>query len=182
MKAIDSELPYLFAKSSANENRSAFPFPVPKYVGISEHPVVHFPGKRIRDPWGDPTNPVKIQWHPFRNFEKTIDIGAMICYHTDLHQTRKTGKGGDGKGPEEGRGFPPGGEISEGRGKEGGKGLGKGPGRGFEKEAPESHGIAPANVLYTTASYASILLWFAVLTAAVHGKGSFSRRNQADRQ
>ena len=108
---------------------------------------------------------------------KTMDIGAMICYHTDLHQTRRTEKG-----PEEGRGFPPGGEISEGRGKEGGKGLGKGPGRGFEKEAPESHGIAPANLLYTTASYASILLWFAVLTAAVHGKGSFSRRNQADRQ
>ena len=106
-----------------------------------------------------------------------MDIGAMICYHTDLHQTRRTGKG-----PEEGRGFPPGGEISEGRGKEGGKGLGKGPGRGFEKEAPESHGIAPANLLYTTASYASILLWFAVLTDAVHGKVSFSRRNQADRQ
>ena len=50
-----------------------------------------------------------------------------------------------------------------GKGPGGGKGLGPGKGGG-----PEGlHAVAPANVLRTVASYASFLLWFAVLTAAI---------------
>ena len=55
----------------------------------------------------------------------------------------------------------PGGGIWEGKDPGGGKGLGKGPGQ----EGP--HAVSPANVLQTAATYASILLWFAIVTAAL---------------
>ena len=79
---------------------------------------------------------------------------------------------------EEGHDFLPGMEMGEGHGKGGGKGLGRGPGKGMGKGAQQLHDISPANVLHTAVSYASILLWFAVLTAAVQGMIRHRKRKQ----
>ena len=59
----------------------------------------------------------------------------------------------------------PGGGSWEGKGPGGGKGLGKGLGKGQGQEG--LHPVSPANVLQTAATYASILLWFAIVTAAL---------------
>ncbi|MGM9590183.1 MAG: hypothetical protein ACI4EG_07400 [Fusicatenibacter sp.] len=50
------------------------------------------------------------------------------------------------------------------------------------KGAQQPHDISLANVLHTAAPYASILLWFAVLTAAVQGRVSRKRRKQEQSQ
>lgn len=74
---------------------------------------------------------------------------------------------------EEGHELPINGEAPEDlHGEEGvkGKGLGKGPGKGLGKGREEIHVVSPAAVFHTAASYASILLVFAVATAAVRGK------------
>ena len=60
-----------------------------------------------------------------------------------------------------------------GRGSGGGKGLGLGKG-GQES----GHTVSPANVVRTAASYASILLWFAILTTAVGAAMRGSRKNR----
>ena len=54
----------------------------------------------------------------------------------------------------------PGSGPRDGKGSGGGKGLGKGRGQ----EAP--HTVSPANAFHTVVSYSSILLWYAILTAA----------------
>lgn len=74
--------------------------------------------------------------------------------------------------------LPPEGEFHEGPGEIGGKGLGRGPGKGTGKGAQLPHEISPVNVLHTLAQYASILLWFAGLTAAIDRQITRIRRNR----
>ena len=62
-------------------------------------------------------------------------------------------------------------------GKGGGKGLGKGQGK--EQESPDAHTVSVSNVLRTAASYGSITLWFAILTA---GAQTALRKSKAARK
>ena len=71
-------------------------------------------------------------------------------------------------------GETPGSGNRDGKGPGGGKGLGLGKGNG--PEAP--HAVSPSNVLQTAASYVSILLWFAIVTAAPETGIRRSRKNQ----
>ena len=75
----------------------------------------------------------------------------------------------EGEHPE---GELPGGGNRDGKGKGGGKGLGLGKNKGHEVP----HTVSPANVLRTAASYISVLLWFAILTAALESGVRKSKR------
>lgn len=68
----------------------------------------------------------------------------------------------------------PGGGNRDGKGKGGGKGLGLGKGN----SQGTSHAVSPAGVLRTGISYASILLWFAIVTAALESEIHKVRRRQ----
>lgn len=99
-----------------------------------------------------------------------------------VHEEGRAFLPGGEAGHEEGHGFLPEGEMGEGHGMVGGKGLGRGPGKGMGKGAQQPHDISLTNVLRTAASYASSLLWFAVLTAAVQGMLRRGRRKQGPAQ
>lgn len=72
-------------------------------------------------------------------------------------------------------------EHVPGSGAHGGKGDGKGlgNGQGKEQESPDAHTVSVSNVLRTAASYGSITLWFAILTA---GAQTALRKGKAARK
>lgn len=76
------------------------------------------------------------------------------------------------KGREEGK--------MSGRGNRDGKGNGGGKGLGLGKGSTqaEAHTGSPVSVIHTAASYSAILLWFAVVTAALDATIRKSRKNQ----
>lgn len=69
----------------------------------------------------------------------------------------------------------PGGGNRNGKGKGGGKGLGLGKGNGQRT----SHAVSPADVLQTGISYASVLLWFAIVTATLESGIQKVKKHQA---
>ena len=95
---------------------------------------------------------------PVVSFSVSLEAGHAPAFEESKHPTGELLGGGnrDGKGPG------------------GGKGLGLGKGNG--PEAP--HAVSPSNVLQTAASYVSILLWFAIVTAALETGIRRSRKNQ----
>lgn len=71
--------------------------------------------------------------------------------------------------------------ASEGAREEGNrKGMGRGPGKGMGKGDMEMQKISPMNVLGTAATYASVVLFAAVITAAVHARLLSRRRKRAE--